>query len=98
MEDEQEDDTQGNLQRVKISIIDFDWLFEENFDNAYKLITMFSKTNDNTKIFAQQAVQNTIEFFWHRLQPKIIYMIFIPYLALAALFMSIHEYQDVTLD
>jgi len=50
-----EDETQSNKERIKMCILDFDWLFEINNDegetNASRFIKILAHT-ENTNIFA----------------------------------------------
>lgn len=73
---ESQKETIYSHQRVAITILDFDWVFEE--DNTKKVLEILVNFGEN-KLFKQESIKSFIKLMWSYYQPAIIRKIFLPY-------------------
>jgi hypothetical protein len=74
LEVDKDDDTM--FKRVKVEIIDLDWIFQGQ--NAKILIKLLADQN-NSKIYVQRTINLFVSFMWKFYQKAIIRYIFLPF-------------------
>lgn len=89
--DDEDQESETRVKRVKVEVVDFDWIFKE--DNAKNLMILLTQ-QDNTKIFVQRSINIFISFMWEFYQKAIIKFVFVPYIFYMAFFVVLATKQS----